>query len=158
MAYEPSELDIHTEEAGYQGRRHEHEGHESEDLHDLVLVEVDDGDHGILEILQTLEAEVGMVDEGRDIPKHDIQFRMQMVRELLALENRRDHTLLVDNVLANEHCIVLQLVDVDKELLADILTQVDLLVVLRDLLRDELDHIGIKVDTLFHDAEEGDVT
>lgn len=80
---------------------------------------------------------------------------MQMVWELLALEDRRDHTLLVDNVLANEHRIVLQLIDIDKEFLADILSQVDLLVVLSDFLRDELDHIGIEVDTLLNDAEEG---
>ena len=64
MPYEPSELDIHTEETGYQGRRHEHKGYQSEHLHDLVLIEVDDTDHSVLKILQTLEAEIRVVDKG----------------------------------------------------------------------------------------------
>ena len=63
VAYEVAELDIHTEEAGYQGRRHEHEGNEGEHLHYLVLVEIDDGDHSILEVLKMLKTEVCMVDE-----------------------------------------------------------------------------------------------
>ncbi len=67
MTYEPAETDVHSEKAGYEGRRHEHEGHEGEHLHDLVLVEVDDTEDGILQILQTLETEVGMVDQGGDV-------------------------------------------------------------------------------------------
>ena len=63
-AEEASELDIHTEEAGNQGRRHQEEGDQGEDLHDLVLVEVDDTENSILEVLQTFEAEVSMVDQG----------------------------------------------------------------------------------------------
>ena len=62
VSEEPSELHIHTEEAGYQGRRHEHQGDEGEDLHDLVLVEVDDTQNGILKIFKTFEAEIGMID------------------------------------------------------------------------------------------------
>ena len=72
-AQEITEADVHTEEAGYQGRRHEHEGHEGEHLHDLVLIEVDDTEDCVLEVLQTLEAEVGMVDKRRDIFEEDIQ-------------------------------------------------------------------------------------
>ena len=45
MTDEPAELDVHSEKAGDQGRRHEHERHEGEHLHDLVLVEVDDTDY-----------------------------------------------------------------------------------------------------------------
>ena len=62
-AEETSELDIHTEEAGNQGRRHQEQGDQSEDLHDLVLVEVDDTENSVLQVLETLEAEVGMVDK-----------------------------------------------------------------------------------------------
>ena len=60
---EVAEGDVHSEEAGDQGRRHEQKGHEGEDLHDLVLVEVDDTEDCVLEIFQTLETEVGMVDQ-----------------------------------------------------------------------------------------------
>ena len=59
----PSELDIHTKEAGNQGRRHEHQGHKGKHLHDLVLVEVDDTEHSVLQILKSLETEVGVVDK-----------------------------------------------------------------------------------------------
>ena len=63
MTHEPSELDVHAEEAGNQGRRHEHEGHKGENLHDLVLVEVDDTENCILQVFQTLKTEVSVVDK-----------------------------------------------------------------------------------------------
>ena len=152
MTDEPAELDVHSEEAGDQGRRHEHERHEGEHLHDLVLVEVDDTDHSILQILKSFETEIRMIDKGGDVSEHHIELAVKGIRELLAFKDGRDHSLLVDDVLADEHGIVLKLIDVDEELLADILSQIDLLVVLGDLLGDELDHIGIKVDTLFQNA------
>ena len=70
---EPTELYVHAEEAGDQSRRHQQKGHEGEDLHDLVLVEVDDTEDCVLEIFQSLEAEVGMVYQGRDVLQEYIQ-------------------------------------------------------------------------------------
>ena len=60
---EVSESYIHTEEAGDQGRRHEQEGNQCEHLHDLVLVELDDTENSVLEVLETLETKVGVVDQ-----------------------------------------------------------------------------------------------
>ena len=74
------------------------------------------------------------------------------------LEDAGDNSLLVDDVLTDEHRILLQEVDVDEEFLADVFSHTHLAVVLVDLLRHELHHVGIEVDTLFEDSEEDDVT
>ena len=60
-AYEVSEGYVHTEETGYQRRRHEKKRNESKDLHDLVLVKVDDTENSILKILKAFETEVCVV-------------------------------------------------------------------------------------------------
>lgn len=57
------EAHIHAEEAGYEGRGHEHKRDQGKDLHNLVLVQVDDTDDGILEIFETLETEIGMINQ-----------------------------------------------------------------------------------------------
>ena len=155
---EPPEVDVHSEEAGYQGRRHEHQGHEGEHLHDLVLVEVDDTEDCVLQIFKTLKAEVGVIDERGDVLQEHIQTGLILLRIVRALENTGDNPLLVDDVLTDEHRILLQEVDVDEEFLADVFSHTHLTVVLVDLLRHELHHVGIEVDTLFEDSEEDDVT
>ena len=62
-AEETSELDIHTEEAGNQGRRHKHQRYQGKHLHDLVLIEVDDTEYSILKVLKSLETEVCVIDK-----------------------------------------------------------------------------------------------
>ena len=87
MAYEPPELYVHTEETGDESRRHEHEGNQCEHLHDLVLIEVDDTENSILEILETLETEVGMVDKRGDVLEEDVQTRLILLRISGTLED-----------------------------------------------------------------------
>ena len=87
MTEEPAELDIHSEETGNQGRRHEQKGHEGKDLHDLVLIEVDDTQNSVLEIFKTFETEIGMIDQGRNVLEKHIQFRMILDRIFLALDD-----------------------------------------------------------------------
>ncbi len=158
MPYKPSELDIHSEEAGYQSRRHEHQRHQGEDLHDLVLVEVDNTQYSILKVLEPLETEVGVVDKRRYILEEYIQTRLIFLRVIRTLEDAGDNPLLVDDVLTDEHGVLLQNIDVDEEFLADIFSDADLPVVLVDLLGNELHHIGIKVDTVFQNAEESQMS
>ena len=67
MSHEPSELDIHTEKARDKCRRHEHQGYQSEHFHDLVLVEVDDTDYSVLEVFKSLETEIRVIDQRRNI-------------------------------------------------------------------------------------------
>ena len=80
---------------------------------------------------------------------------MILLRIFRALEDARDNPLLVYDVLTDEHCVLLEEVDVDEEFFTDVFSDAHLPVVLIDLLRHELHHVGIKVDTLFQDAEEG---
>ena len=55
---------VHSVETGQQGRRHQQHGHEGEDLHYVVLVQVDDTKDGILQVLEPLEREIGVIDQG----------------------------------------------------------------------------------------------
>jgi len=158
VADEPSELDVHAEETGDEGRRHEHEGHKGEDLHDLVLVEIDDTENGVLQVFKTLEAEVGMIDQRRNVFQKDIQTRTVLRRIVGTFENAGYNPLLVNDILTDEHGVFLQDVDVDKELFTDIFTDADLSVVLIDFLGDKFDHVCIKVNTVFQDAQEGHMT
>ena len=87
MAYEPPELYVHTEETGDESRRHEHEGNQCEHLHDLVLIEVDDTENSILKILKTLETEVCMIDQRRDILEQDIKPWLILLRIVRTLED-----------------------------------------------------------------------
>ena len=87
MTDEPSELDIHTEEAGDQSGRHQHQRDQGEHLHDLVLVEVDDTEYGILKILQTLETEVGMIDKRRNVLEKNSKSVAIFLRIACTLEN-----------------------------------------------------------------------
>ena len=83
----PSELNIHTKETSDQSRWHQHEGHKGKHLHDLVLIEIDDTENSILEILESLETEVRMIDQGRYVLEEDIQPVMVFLRIFRTLEN-----------------------------------------------------------------------
>lgn len=54
---------IHSIETGDESRRHQEHAYEREDLHDVVLFEVDKADHGILKVLQPLEHEIDVIDK-----------------------------------------------------------------------------------------------
>ena len=146
--------DVHSEKAGNEGRRHKQQGHQGEDFHYLVLVEIDYTYHGVLQILETLEGEVGVVDEGGNVPEGDLKPLHKLAREYLALEHTGDDPLLVHYVLADEHHILLKLVYVDEELLVDVLAYVHLAAVLLDLLVHDLYHIRIEVHSLLYDVGE----
>ena len=83
----PSELDVHSEEACNECRRHEHQRDQGEDLHDLVLVEIDDGDNRILQILKSFKTEVSVIDKRRDILQKDIKLAVQSLRKFITLED-----------------------------------------------------------------------
>ena len=68
-----------------------------------------------------------MVDERTYILKDHVQLGVVLVGGTPALEKVRNKTLLIHYVLANEHCILLQLVDIQEEILVDIFLLVDAL-------------------------------
>ena len=132
MADEPAELYVHAEETRYQCRRHEHQGDERKHLHDLVLIEVDDTEDCVLKIFKTFKTKVGMIYQRGYILKEHIEPLAVFNRIVRTFENAGNNPLLVDDVLANEHGVILELVDVDEEFLADIFSQAYLLIVLVD--------------------------
>ena len=95
-----------------------------------------------------------MVDQGIDVLEQNRETPVQILRVLVAPEHIRDQTLLIDDVLAHEHRVFLQLVDVQEEVLVDVFLLVDSLAVLGDLLAHKLDHIRVQIDTLVHNAGE----
>ena len=84
---EPAEPHIHSEEAGNECRRHEHQRDKGKHLHDLVLVEVDDTEDSVLKIFKSFKTEIGMVDERGYVLQEDIQLRMIFYRILLAFDD-----------------------------------------------------------------------
>ena len=80
------------------------------------------------------------------------------MRILVAFQQTGYDTLLVDDVFADQHGIFLQLVYVQEEFLVYVLAQADLPVELFYLLRHQLDHVGIQVDTLLQDTHEDDIS
>ena len=130
MADEPAELYVHAEETRYQCRRHEHQGDERKHLHDLVLIEVDDTEDCVLKIFKTFKTKVGMIDQRGYILKEHIEPRAVFNRIVRTFENAGNNPLLVYDILTNEHCVLLNDIDIDEEFLADILSDTDLSIVL----------------------------
>ena len=97
-----------------------------------------------------------MVDQGRDILKDDpeVLTEVRVLGAEAALEDIGYQALLVHYVLPDIHRILLQLVDVQKELLVYILHLVDPAAEAGHVLGDKLHDVGIKVDTPVHDGEE----
>ena len=95
-----------------------------------------------------------MVDQRRDVLEQDVQLGDDGLRGLLTLKQGGNHALLIHDVLANDHRVLLQLVDVQQEFVAHIFTQADALAVLCNLLGHQLDHVGIEVDSGLEDAQQ----
>lgn len=148
------ERDVHSVEGCDEGRRHQKERNEGEYLHYLVLIEVDETDDRVLEILETVEAEIRVVHERGDVLEHDVQLVLDALGTFLGLEYAGNHALLVHDALAKDYRILLQAVDVEEEFLVDVLAEADLLVVLGNLLGEDLYHVGVGVDALLQNAVE----
>lgn len=143
---------VHSVEARNQSRRHQKHRHKGEDLHDAVLIEIDETDNGVLEIFKSLEAEIRVVDQRCDVLENDGEAGLEFRRIFVALHQVADESLLVDDILADSHRVLLKLIDVDEEFFVDVLLLIDPLAELSDLLAHELNHVGIEVDTLVHDC------
>ena len=95
-----------------------------------------------------------MVDQRRDVLEQDTQLAVDHVGGLVGTEDARDHALLIDDVLAHQHRVFLELVDVEEEFLVDVFAQAHAAAVLADFLRHQLDHVGVEVDPVLQDAHQ----
>nr|DAO23870.1 MAG TPA: hypothetical protein [Caudoviricetes sp.] len=145
---------VHAVDAGDQGRGHEDHGGHREDLDDLILLDVDEPQRGVLDVVQTLETEIGVVDERIDVLDHQLQPRIDVVGEALAAQDAREHTLPVEDVFAQQHGALLQGVDAVDHLLVDRIFRVHVLAQRGDLLGDQLDHVGVEVDAHLEQRDE----
>ena len=88
-----------------------------------------------------------MVDQRVDVLDHQLQLRINVVREAFAAQDAGQDALAVEDVLSDQHRVLLQMADARKHLLVDRVAQTDLLAQRRDVLRQRLDQVGIEVDT-----------
>ncbi len=77
---------------------------------------------------------------------------LKLLRVFVTANHVGNQSLLIDYVLAYEHCVFLQLIDVQEEILVNVFLLINSLAVLRNLLTHQLDHVCIQIDTLIHDA------
>lgn len=147
-------LEVHAVDRGDERRGHEDHGSHREDLDDAVLLDVDQTQRGVLDVVQSLKAEVGVVDQRINILDHQLQTRVDIVRETLRAEDARQHALAVEDVLAQEHRALLQGADPVQHLLVDRILRVHVLRQGRNLLGDQLHEIGVEVDTHLQQRDE----
>ena len=105
-----------------------------------------------MQILQSLETEISMVDQRCNILQENAEPLVQSIRAFLAFQQVCDQPLFIDYVLAHDHRVFLQLVNVQKEILVDVFPLVDAFAELGYFLGHQLYHVRIKIDTLIHDA------
>ena len=94
-----------------------------------------------------------MVDERIHVLDHQLQTRVDIVREPFAAQNARQHALAVEDVLPQQHRTLLQGIDATQHLLVDRILAIDIAAQRRHLTGDQLDHVGIVVDPHFEQRD-----
>ena len=140
-------LKVHTIDTRHQGRGHKYHSSDGEYLHNLVLLDVDKTERRVLDIVQTLEREVGMRNERVDVLNHQLKARIDIVREALGAQDAREDALTVEDVLAEDHCALLQGAEAQEDILVDGVLLGDGLGERRYLTAHHLDEVGIEVDS-----------
>ena len=113
---------IHSIETCHEGCRHYEQCDHGKDLHDLILVQIDDSQHRILQILKPFKGEVNMVYQGGDVLYEHIQLfpEFRVLGAAAALYEVGEQPLLVHHVGPDHHSILLQLVYVQQEFFVDV--------------------------------------
>ena len=141
-------VEVHTIHTGDERRRKEDYIDNGENLDDFVLLDVNKTEEGVLEILETVEREAGVLDEGVDVLDDDGELGFGFGWEELALQHVGTYTAFVDDVLTDEHGFLLQLFDGDEDVVAGI-------VVVFQLIREHGDfacHILNEVGIIFYSS------
>ena len=150
--------EVHTINTRNERRRHENHCRNREDLYNLVLLDIDQTQSRILDIVQSLKTEIGMVDQRIHILDHQLQPRIDIIRESYASQNTRQHSLTVKNILSQQHRTLLQPVDTAENLLVDRILTVHVAAERRYLTGNKLDHVGIIVDSHLQQGDEDMIT
>ena len=130
------DIKVHTVQATDEGRWQEDDIDDREDLDDTVLLDVYQTEEGILEVVQTVKTETGVVKQRVDILDDHRQTRVEFFGEEIALEDVGDNALFIHDVLSDDGHFFLQVLDLYEQIFIDV---IGLGV---DLLREFGDHIG----------------
>ena len=149
---------VHTIHTGDERRRKEDYVDNGENLDDFVLLDVNKTEEGVLEILETVERETGMLNEGVDVLNDDGELGLCLGWEELALQHIGTHATFVDDVLTDEHRFFLQLFDGDEDVVADVVVVFQLIREHGDFACHILDEVGIVLNSGFEQGDEHMVT
>ena len=95
-------LEVHTVHAGHEGRRQEDNVYHGEYLDDLVLLDVYETEEGILQVVQTIETELGVLEQRVYIFDNHREARLQFLGKEIALEDVTDDALFIHDVLSDD--------------------------------------------------------
>ena len=151
-------LEIHAVNRSDERSGQEDDGGHGENLDDFVLLDVDKTQRGVLDVVETLEREIGVVDKRIDVLDHQLQTGIDVVGETLGTQDAREDALTVEDILAQRHGTLLQGADAVQHLLVDGILGIDGLGKRGDLLGNQLDHVGVEVDAHLQQRNEEVVT
>ena len=95
-------VEVHTIEATDECRRQEDDVDDREYLNDFVLLNVYQTKEGILEVVQTVKTETGVIEERVDILNNHRQTRVEFFGEEIAFEEVGNHALFIHDVLTDD--------------------------------------------------------
>ena len=151
-------VEVHTIHTGNERRRKEDYVDNGENLDDFVLLDVNKTEEGVLEILETVERETGVLDEGVDVLDDDGELGLCLRWEELALQHIGTYATFVDDILTDEHRFFLQLFDGDEDVVADVIVVFQLIREYGDFTCHILDEVGIVLNSGFEQCDEHVVT
>ena len=99
-----------------------------------------------------------MVDQRVHVLDHQLQARIDVVRETFGAQDARQHALAVEDIFAQRHGALLQGADAVQHGLVDRIFGVDVLRERRDLLGDQLHEVGVEVDAHLQERNEKVIT
>ena len=99
-----------------------------------------------------------MVDQRVHVLDHQLQARIDVVREAFGAQDARQHALAVEDILAQRHGALLQGADAVQHGLVDRIFGVDVLRERRNLLGDQLHEVGVEVDAHLQERNEEVIT
>ena len=108
-------VEVHTVHAGNQCRWQEYHIHHGEYLDNLVLLDINKTEEGILEVVQTVKTKTCVIEQRIDILDNHCEAWLQFCWEEIALEEVANHTLFIHDVLTDNCDFFLKVFDLDNE-------------------------------------------
>ena len=95
-----------------------------------------------------------MIDQRIDVLDHQLQLRIDVVRETFAAQDARQDTLPVEDVFADQHRILLHVADLLEGFLVDMFAEVHVFAQRGDVFGQGFDQVGIEIDPHLEDRDQ----